>query len=214
MVRKTLIAFGALAATASAHAATVSYTDWTYNTDDEIDWLVTIEESTYTDSSGTEQDIFLFDVGIGSGDLVGDIVGFGFNTHIDYGSSVLDGELIAFADSPTFGSCSGSCNWNGTDARNPDYSFAVGNNGLSGSGDDHQSFSFGLLALGNELTAETFSLVAIRATSVGMGDDREESVKDYSSMATVENVPELNGSLASIMFALVASLMGIKRRRD
>lgn len=188
MFTRSLVALATLAAGASTHATTLTYTDWTYNTGDEIDWQVTIEETTYDDGGGA-QDIFLFNVSIGEQDLIGDIIGFGFNTSIDYGDSILDGDLISFADDPAFGACSGSCNWNGTAARNLDYSFSVGSNGLRGGSDDYQAFSFGLLTLGNDLALDTFSLVAIRSTSVGFGEDREESVKDFSLTPWVEEVP-------------------------
>ncbi len=216
MLRGILFATATLFAAAQAQATTVSYTDWTYNTDDQVDWVVTIEEATQ-DVYGKEIDIFHFTVDIADDDLVGDIIGFGFNTDINYGLLIQD-DIISYSDSPDFGFCSGSCNWSGTEVgRLPDYSFSVGRNGTRGGRDDHQSFSFGLKSWGHELQADTFSLVAIRATSVGEEDgSREESVKDYSSegMIEVESVPELNGSLASIMFALMASVMGLARRRQ
>ena len=211
MFTRSLLTLGTLFAATGVHATSVNYTDWVYNSADEIDWMVTVEESTY-DNGGVSEDIFSFDVNIGDQDLVGDIIGFGFNTDIDYGSSVLDGDLISFADSPDFSSCGSGCNWNGTGI-SLDYSFMVGNNGLRGGSDDNQSFSFGLLAYGNALQLDTFSLVAIRATSVGSGDDREESVKNYSATVTIEDVPELNGSMAATMFALMASIVGFNRNR-
>lgn len=186
--------------TMSAQAVMISYDSWVYNSSNEVDWLVTID-----DTSNAGQ--FTFNVGIGDTSLLGDIIGFGFDTGVDYGVSVLDN--ITNYSAYAFNDCSSSCNWNGTGASDLDYSFSVGSNGAGS--DFVTSFSFGLDDFGVALSEDTFSLVAIRAQSVGGG----RSVKDYSSSGNVSSVPELSASAAPISLALLSAifLLGIERRR-
>ena len=199
IAKLTTLGVGCLLGTV-AQAVVLTYDNWNYNSSYEIDWVVTVD-----DESNAGQ--FTFNVSIGDSSLLGDIVGFGFDTGLDYGSSILDD--VTNYSSYTFGNCSGNCNWNGTGIR-PDYAFSVGSNGAT---DFVTSFSFGVDSLGSLLTADTFSLVAIRGQSVG--DDREGSVKDFSASTSVHTAPELSASLAPVSIALLAGLMlmGVERRR-
>lgn len=182
----------------TANAATITFDDWVYNNDGEdlqADWLVTIDDT-------SNPDYFTFTVDIGDDDVLGDITAFGFNTDVDYGSDFLDS--LQDYSSVGFGDCARSCNWNGTDARNPDYAFTVGSNGGT---DFNTTFSFGLPSFGLELTEDTFELVAIRAQSLGV--DGEGSSKDYSVTAQIAEVPELNASQFGLAAAFALALFGL-----
>ncbi|WP_317930985.1 hypothetical protein [Halioxenophilus sp. WMMB6] len=196
MFRSTLLTAAALLMAVSAQATTVNFTNWTYNSSNQVDWQVSVDDT-------TDAGFFYFSVDIGDPGLTGDIVGFGFDTNIDYGASILD-DIKSYAADPVFGTCDAFCNWNGTGIT-PDYSFSVGSNGAT---DTITSFHFGLPTFGQSLSTSTFSLVAIRAQTVGPNED---SVKDY---ATVAGVPELNGSWAVLIFALVAALLALTSNRS
>lgn len=214
---------GAAFASVQSQATTIAYTDWVYNTGDEISWDVTVDD---TSNDG----FFTFNIAIDGG-TIGDIRGFGFDTDLNFEALLADYDNFGleygddYASTPlsfmdllvdynnVISECTrDACNWNGTAARNPDYEFAVGSQGLGS--DDIQFFSFGIPTFGEELTEDTFELVAIRATSVGEEDSRGGSVKDYSATGTAVAVPELNGSIGGFAIAfLVAGLM-LRSRTD
>lgn len=199
MFRKLSSLAALLVFTASAaNATTIVYDDWNYsNPNAEVDWTVTVDDT-------SNADFYTFSVDINNMDLTGDIIGFGFNTDIDYGSDYLD--LIADYDSVGFGTCAFLCNWNGTAAENPDYTFSVGRQGA----DYITSFSFGLPYFGQALEADTFSLVAIRARAIG---DDHAFAKDYASAGSVVAVPELNGSVFGLCAAFVLTVLGLSGRK-
>ncbi|GAB2191247.1 hypothetical protein MAH1_28550 [Sessilibacter sp. MAH1] len=200
LVRISLFLALVVFAAAGAQATTVSFGDWVYNTTDQIDWQVSVDDE-------SNEGYFTFNIDIGDQTLTGDVIGFGFNSELNFGSSGINLDLVeSFTDGVAFGNCRGACNFNGTGI-NPEYAFSVGALGQ----DFVSRFSFGLPTFGATLTANTFSLTAIRALQVG--DDRENSVKDYSATATVVAVPELNGNWAVIVAALLLSCLLLKQHR-
>jgi len=202
------IALWALAAltSAGANASTINFSDWTYNnlnSEAQVDWLVSIDD---TSNAG----YFTFNIAIGDSDPSGDILGFGFETDIDYGSDYLG--LVQNYSTTRFGACANACNFNGTAARNIDYSLAIGSTGT----DFITSFSFGMPDFGQTLTTDTFSMVAIRAISIG---DKDYTSKDYSRTRSAVAVPKLNGSKAALVPGLLATTLlalfaGRGRRTD
>ena len=57
-----------------SNAEVITYTDWEYNSSDEIDWIVTIDDESHAD-------YFTFNIGIGSPLLTGDVLGFAFSKY-------------------------------------------------------------------------------------------------------------------------------------
>lgn len=200
-MNKLLTSLVFLAFAASANATTITYSDWVYsNPNAEVEWLVTIDDT-------SNADYFTFTLDIVEGSVEGDMFGFGFDTDIDFGPDYLN--LIENYSTTTFGTCSFICNWNNTGAEDVEYTLAIG-----GTGSDYvTSFSFGLPSNGVELTADTFSLVAIRAAQIDGNGGPGGFAKDYSVSASAVAVPELNGSLSVIILALVATALMLVRGR-
>lgn len=200
MLRLVIVALMMVFASAQTQATSVSFGNWVYNTSDEIDWQVTVDDT-------TNDGFYTFNIDIGDQSLLGDVIGFGFDSSVNYGTSGLNLDLIeSYTDGVGVGRCNGACNFNGTGIW-PEYTFSIGRLGQ----DFVSSFSFGLPSFGEPLTESTFTLAAIRALQVG--DDREGSVKDFSTSGTVTAVPELNGDWAVIVAALILSCLMLQQTR-
>ncbi|WP_281558828.1 PEP-CTERM sorting domain-containing protein [Thalassomonas sp. RHCl1] len=174
---KILISAILLCFTITSQASIITFDDWQYNSDDHIDWQVTIDDESH-------EDYFTFNISIGEVNPSGDILGFAFDSSADFNLSTdlinySTYELSSFASDSL--SCGRGCNFNGAIRNDFDYIFRVGQ---QGSGSDYVSeFSFGLAKNGLTLDENLFTRVGIRAQSVGNNCDSSScngSVKDYS----------------------------------
>ena len=164
----------------------ITFDNWHYNSHDNIDWQVSIDDESHND-------YFTFTISIGNIDTIGDILGFAFDStaHFDLNSDLVNYSPHGFSSFATDSvRCGSGCNFNGAIRNNFDHIFKVGQ---QGAGSDYVTeFSFGLASNGLTLDENLFTRVAIRAQSVGSDCDNSRcngSVKDYSDSRTTEGFP-------------------------
>ncbi|WDE03398.1 PEP-CTERM sorting domain-containing protein [Thalassomonas viridans] len=187
---KTFFTALLLSFTAASQATVISFEDWQYNSGYQIDWRVTVDDE-------SNDGFFTFNIGIGTANPTGDILGFAFDTTGDFD---IPADLVNYSSydfsnySQDSLSCGPGCNFNGATRFSFDNLFRVGD---QGSGSDYVTlFSFGLAQNGLTLDESLFTRVAIRAQSVGNDCDINNcngSVKDISedpTTVTPTPVPE------------------------
>ncbi|WDE01076.1 PEP-CTERM sorting domain-containing protein [Thalassomonas actiniarum] len=209
---KALLTTLLLSFTAISHATVITFEDWQYNSGYQIDWRVSIDDE-------SNDGFFTFNIGIGTANPTGDILGFAFDTTADFDipADLVNYSTYDFSNYTTDSlSCGPGCNFNGATRYNFDNLFKVGD---QGSGGDYVTlFSFGL-AKGDLILDETlFTRVAIRAQSVGDDCDTNNcngSVKDISEDPTVQppvSVPE--PSTAMLLGLAILGFSARSRKRQ
>lgn len=191
-----------------SNAEVITYTDWEYNSSDEIDWIVTIDDESHAD-------YFTFNIGIGSPLLTGDVLGFAFDISADF---ALPADLVNFSpyDIGNYNTnslnCGPGCNFNGATSDNFDHLISIGQQGSGG--DNVTTFSFGLEKGDLTLDENLFTRVGIRAQSVGDNCDNSScdgSVKDISATSMSGSITDVPEPTTVILLGL--TLLGLVSRK-
>jgi hypothetical protein len=171
----------------SGTASTLTFTNFVHHSTPAVLWNVMIDDAT--------ADLFTVKVRIDpTSTMIGDILGLGFNVAPTYKALLTARDIAGTQVTGTFqntGSCGQGCNFNGVTPNTFDRLVRIGHQGTAGGLITATTFT--IATHGQTLDTSTFTMVGIRAQSVGPEPNGGEgSAKGTSSTRTLSTAVVLS----------------------
>jgi hypothetical protein len=199
----------ALTLPTSGTASTLTFTNFVHNSTPAVLWDVMIDDAT--------ANLFTVKVRVDpTSTVIGDILGLGFNVAPTYKALLTASDIAGTQVTGIFqntGSCGQGCNFNGVTPDTFDRIVRIGHQGTAGGLITATEFT--IATHGQTLDTSTFTMVGIRAQSVGSEPNGGGgSAKDTSSTRTlIAAVPEPSSTLLLALALGSLCAFGVRRSR-
>jgi len=199
----------ALTLPTSGTASTLTFTNFVHNSTPAVLWDVMIDDAT--------ANLFTVKVRVDTtSTVIGDILGLGFNVAPTYKALLTASDIAGTQVTGIFqntGSCGQGCNFNGVTPDTFDRIVRIGHQGTAGGLITATEFT--IAAHGQTLDTSTFTMVGIRALSVGPEPNGGGgSAKDTSSTRTlIAAVPEPSSTLLLALALGSLCAFGVRRSK-